>query len=279
MTRLNYKTAATIQIVLTAVAVTALSRNASAQEADPAAPPAAPAEEAPASRYPRSVIDRPLTLPKGLAMLGADLTANHDFSLIGAAPIIGYGFSDDFEAQLSYGFALEDFEAKGSLALDLGYKILRGALGGKFEMIGRVRGGYNALLEVANPIQVGLHMQYNATPKLAIISGVPGTEHLKITIDDGGTGVSPIDFSLPLGIGYQATKELYFQVDTKLFQIDIQDSANVLIGDDATPVSLTAVYNATPALDIQALIGTDLSNEPDNTLNFLVGFRYYAGQL
>src|SRR5438045_2012754 len=57
----------------------------------------AASEQAEASRYPRAVIARPLTLPKGLAMLGADATANHDFSAMGGAPILGYGFTDDFE--------------------------------------------------------------------------------------------------------------------------------------------------------------------------------------
>ena len=48
---------------------------------------------------------------------------------------------------------------------------------------------------------------------------------------------------------------------------------------DATPVLLTAVYNVIPALDVQAAIGTDLTNSPGDALSFLVGARYYAGQL
>src|SRR5690349_11208296 len=42
-------------------------------------------EQVEAPRYPRAVIARPLTLPQGLAMLGADATANHDFSAMGGA--------------------------------------------------------------------------------------------------------------------------------------------------------------------------------------------------
>ena len=81
--------------------------------------------------------------------------------------------------------------------------------------------------------------------------------------------LKPIDLSLPLSIGYQATGEVYFQLDTKLFQVDLKDSANVVIGSDATPVALTVVYNALPALDVQAAVATDLSNSPGDNLSFL----------
>jgi hypothetical protein len=236
-------------------------------------------EQAEVARYPRAVIARPLTLPRGLAMLGADATANHDFSAMGGAPILGYGFTDDLEVQIPYTFATKEFELKGSLNVDLGYKVLRGALDGKLEAIARVRSGYNMLTETANPLMVGVHVQYNITDTLAVISGTPGTQQLRISLADDGTMTKPIDLSLPVAIGYQATGEVYLQVDTRLLQLDLRDSANVVIGADATPVALTVVYNVIPALDIQAAIATDLSNAPGDSLSLLVGARYYAGKL
>jgi len=89
----------------------------------------------------------------------------------------------------------------------------------------------------------------------------------------------PIDFGLPIAVGYQPTEELYLQVDTKLATINIHDSANTLIGKDTTPAALTVVYNVINALDVQAALATDLSNSPGDALTFLVGARYYAGQL
>jgi hypothetical protein len=241
----------------------------------------AAAEEAPSPspRFPRSVIARPLTLPSGLAMLGADATANHDFSAMGGAPIVGYGFTDDFEVQVPYSFSTKDFEAKGSVAVDAGYKLLRGAADGKLEAIARVRGGYSALDEAATPLMLGVHAQYNFTPTIAVISGYAGTQQLRISIADDATMAKPIDFSLPIALGYQPTPELYVQVDTKLATINIHDSANTLIGKDTTPAALTIVYNVINALDVQAALATDLSNAPGDSLSFLVGARYYAGQL
>src|SRR5690242_12337020 len=173
-------------------------------------------EAPPAARYPRSVIARPLTLPSGIAMLGADATANHDFSAMGGAPIVGYGFTDDFEVQVPYAFSTKDFEAKGSVAVDAGYKLLRGAVDGKLEAIARVRAGYSALDEVATPLLLGVHAQYNFTPTIAVITGYAGTEQIRISLADDATMAKPVDFSLPIALGYQPTPELYLQVDTKL---------------------------------------------------------------
>jgi hypothetical protein len=239
----------------------------------------ATAEQTEAPRYPRAVIARPLTLPQGLAMLGADATANHDFSAMNGAPVVGYGFTDDFEVQIPYVFATKELELKGSLNVDLGYKLLRGALDGKLEAIARARAGYNMLTETANPLMIGVHVQYNITDTLAVISGTPGSQQLRISLDDDGTMTKPADLSLPLAIGYQATGELYLQIDTKLFQIDLHDSANAVIGSDTTPMALTVVYNVLPALDVQAAVATDLSNAPGDNLSLLLGARYYAGKL
>ena len=248
-------------------------RQAHAQSAETAP---ALAVEAPASRYPRGVIERPLTLPAGLVMLGGDIIAvNKELDTILGAPIVGYGVTDDFEAQVRYRFALKAFETKGTLNLELGYKILRGAAGGKLEMIARARPGYDFVNEGAAPVLLGLHVQYNATPRFAIISGIPGTEQLKISVDGP---IKPIDVSLPIGVGFQATPELYVELDTKLATIDISDSYTTVIGSDTTPVVLTAVWSAIPALDVQAQIFTDLSHQPDRNVGFVVGFRYCAGE-
>ena len=212
-------------------------------------------------------------------MLGADATANHDFSAMGGTPIVGYGFTDDFEVQVPYSFSTKDFEAKGSVAVDAGYKLLRGAVDGKLEAIARVRAGYSTLDEVATPLMAGVHVQYNFTPTIAVISGYAGTQQLRISLADDASMAKPVDFSLPIALGYQPTPELYVQVDTKLATINIHDSANTLIGKDTTPAALTVVYNVINALDIQAALATDLSNSPGDALSFLVGARYYAGQL
>ncbi len=231
------------------------------------------------SRYDRSVIARPLTLPANLLSVGADAGGNHDLSFISGAPIAGYGITDRLEVQVPYVFAARDFEARGSLSADAGYAFLRGALDGKLECVARIRGGYNSLDKDAAPLMVGVHVQYNITPKIAVISGAPGTQQIRFTLAENPDGSRPIDVSLPLGIGVQPTRTVYLQLDTKLAQFNLHDSANAMFGTDTTPVSLTAVWNALPQLDLQAAIGTDLSHDLKDSMTFLVGARYYAGQL
>jgi len=282
-----------LAIASSAEAAAGDAAGATAATAEPASEPAATAAGGdttasatatattpePTARYPRSVIARPLTLPANLAVLGADATANHDFSAMGGAPIVGYGFTDDLEVQVPYAFSTRELELKGSVNVDVGYKLLRGALDGKLEAIARVRGGYDFLASAVTPLMLGVHVQYNLTDTLAIISGTPGSQQLRISLENGAAMTKPIDLSLPLGIGFQPTTELYLQLDTKLFQVALHDSANVVIGADATPVALTVVYNVLPALDVQAVVATDLSNTPGDTLSFLAGARYYLGAL
>jgi hypothetical protein len=310
MTTASFRRVAIVQLSLSALTMFGWSAQAAADDARPAKPAVAasdpkataaatdpPAGDAaaaptstaaiatpeapPADRYPRAVIQRPLTLPAGVAMLGSDFTANHDVSTMGAAPVLGFGITDDLEIQIPYAFATKDFEAKGSLNFDVGYKLLRGAMDGKLEVIARARTGYDFLNKSANPLMLGVHVQYNITDNFAVISGFPSTQQLSIALDDGGVmgAPKPVTFNVPVSFGYQVHPLVYLQLDTKLAQFKISDADNAFIFADTTPVALTVVYNVLHAVDVQAAIGTDLSNDPGNTVAFLVGARYYAGKL
>ncbi len=230
-------------------------------------------------RFPRAVIARPLTLPEGVAALGADATSNKDFSSTYGAPIAGYGFTDKAELQVGYAFATHELEPRGSLAADAGYVVLRGAVDGKLEVVARARAGYDVLGEVPTPLMVGLHAQYNVTPWLALISGTPGSQQLAFSVADNADDAKPAFVQLPVAVGVQPTELVYVQLDTKLGRIGLHDSEHALIGKDETPLALTIVYNVLNALDLQASVGADVSNKPGDTLSLLVGARFYAGEL
>jgi hypothetical protein len=256
------------------------------ESAEEATEEATSEEEAPADaggRWPRAVLARPLTLPKSLIRVGGALSANNDFSALGLTLQGGYGVSDDLEVFGSYAFSLKEFEAKGSLNAGVGYKILKGSAGDKLDGDVRVQAGYNVLGEGLNPLVAGLEARYKLSDKLAVY--MPGT-HLLVSLDDqvivvGMTTVStkPIAFRVPVGVEFQATPELYVSAITQIANIDIKDSANAFIFADTTPLALTAVYNAKPNLDAFVGISTDLTNEPGDTLGFLVGANYYMGAL
>lgn len=231
------------------------------------------------ARYPRSAIARPLTLPEGLVAIGADATSNRDFSSATGAPIAGYGITDKAEIQVGYAFATRELEPRGTVAVDFGYAVIRGALDGKLEAVARARAGYDVLGTVVPPLMFGLHVQYSLTPWLALISGTAGSQQLAISVADSADDTRPSYVQLPLGMGVQATDELYLQLDTKLGRIGMNDSEHALIGRDETPLAVTVVYNIMNALDVQASVGADVSSDVGDTLSLLVGARYYAGDL
>ena len=79
-----------------------------------ASEPAPPATaEAPASRWPRAVFARQLTLPKSLLQLGIDLGANFDFSIETIRPSVGYGITDKLEAGFGYRYGGLEFSLVG----------------------------------------------------------------------------------------------------------------------------------------------------------------------
>lgn len=264
---------------------------------DPVADPAAttapdatpPATEEPASRYPRSVIDRPLTFPKGLAAVGVDVstfTANSTFLDPALIRILaGYGITDDLEIGFGhYAFATSD-AGKGSIDANIGYKLLRGAAGGKLEVIARAQTGYSLAAEGMNPLQLGVHAQYNVTPKFAVYT--PGQQ-----LSFGLSGaVKPITFSIPVGAAVQAAKTVWIQLDTTLANIKIKDSANAFIFADSTPLALTGIINVMPALDVLAGVSANLTpadtvvgtttvkGDIADTISLMVGARYYIGKL
>ncbi len=80
-------------------------------------------------------------------------------------------------------------------------------------------------------------------------------------------------------MAYQATPELYVSVLTTIFTLDILDSATTVIFADTTPLTFQGTYNVQPNLDAYAAISTDLTNEPGDTLSFLIGANYYLGAL
>lgn len=233
---------------------------------------------APASgRWPRAVIARPLTLPSGVFMVGADIlnNVNNFFDPAVIRVLGGYGITDDIELAFgAYTFPTNG-AGDGSIDVGLGFKLARGAMGGKLEAIGRAEIGYSLGGEAVNPLGLGVHVRYNLSDKLCLIT--PGNQ-LEIGLDPNF-----IALNIPVGVGFQATPELYAQLDTNLATINIKDSATAVIFADTTPIRLTAVYNAMPALDILAGIALDVT-PPDplgvgDTFNILVGARYYGGKL
>jgi hypothetical protein len=242
---------------------------------------AQPAEPAP-SRYPRDIISRVLTYPKGMVVAGVDVATatSNFFDPAGLRVLAGYGITDDFELNFAhYSFSTDD-AGKGSIDAGLGYKLLRGAAGGKLEVIARAQTGYSLLAEDLNPLLLGVHAQYNITPTIAVITAPPGTGHVSIGLGD----VNSIAVNLPVSFAVQPTPTFYVQLDTNFATLAINDDAgdSTYFGADVTPIFAAAYLNVIPAADVFAGVGSTNLTPPDgvdvgDTFYVLAGARYYGG--
>jgi hypothetical protein len=256
---------------------------------DGTAPTLAPPADGPTpSRYPRDIISRVLTYPAGLVVVGGDVSTSTEnfFDPAQLRPLVGYGITDDLEINFADFVLGTDENVRKSINANVGYKLLRGAMDGKLEVIGRVQVGYALEQKVEDvvvaeaglaPLLLGVQAQYNITPKIAVIT--PG-QQLSIALDGE---VKPITFALPVAVGIQLTPTVYAQVDTKLATLEIADAETTVIFSDTTPLALTGFLNAIPALDVFAGLTMDLTPPGDagvgDTLGVIFGARYYIGQL
>jgi hypothetical protein len=158
--------------------------------------------------------------------------------------------------------------------------VIRGALDGKLEAIARARAGYDVLGNAATPVMVGLHVQYNLTPWLALISGTPGNQQISVSLANNPDGEKPAAVMLPVAVGVQPSEHVYLQLDTRLGRVGLRDSAHAIIGRDETPLALTVIYNVLNELDLQVVIAADMSSKAvADSFSLLVGVRYYGGDL
>lgn len=248
-----------------------------------------PSAKQPAIRYPRRIIDRPFTYPKGLAAVGFDastLTTSSTFlspALIRG--LVGYGITDDLEIGFGrYAFAT-NAPGKGSIDVTIGYTLLRGAAGGKVDVIGRVQTGYNLAREGMSPLQIGAQAGYLITPSFAVFS--PG---LMLSFALSGE-TKPITLSVPMSAGVQATETVWIELGAVLADLSISKSSNTFILADSTPLTLSGYLTIVPALDAILSVtanltppavtvgATTMSPGIADTIELMVGARYYIGRL
>lgn len=195
----------------------------------------------------------------------------------------GYGVTDDLEINTiapTYGFTVDPSSSgKGPLDLGVGYKLLRGAAGGKLEVIARVVGGYDTGASAARPLRLGVQAQYNATPKVAIVSHDLGLGNAGLAIGLSGDK-KPVIATLPVGVAFQATPTLWVELDTALASSISISNASTLTIADLTPALATAVFNTLDGrLDVLGYLGAGDVQHAGDTLVLGVGARYYVGKI
>ena len=239
--------------------------------------------------WPLESINRPLTMPGGTFQVGAVIAGlpgynldTNEVSLLDTwalGLLAGYGITDELELLATYGLTLSPFEGKGTVRVGPGYAVLRGAVDGKLEVIARADVGYDLLGEHLAPITIGPQIQFNLTPQLAIISPSQFGNWLSISIDNpevAGVSSNPVTLSLPVGVLFQATPNIFAQADTTLLTIGIADADNTVIFADYIPVNLTLGYTPANLLDVGVILTDELKHAGD-TFALSVFARFYGG--
>lgn len=261
---------------------------ATGEAAPPAADPAAPAAAGDATgMWPKSIIDRPITLLKGKVGAGADLTILHASVTVGTVTASatseglhvggGYGVSDKLTVGGDYSFALHDFEIKGPLTLYGAFSLTHSdklTVGASADITLGL--GNDPVTET---IHAGLGVRYKLAPKFAVFTGNPWTpgvlgQHLSIGLNSGAAK----SFAIPVGFAFQATPELFAYASTNIATILLSDPG---MGDrvstiaDFTPVNIGAWFNLNKNLDVGgSLVFPDIQHAGD-FYGINLGVRYY----
>jgi hypothetical protein len=290
--------------------------DATAPAPDPNAGTTTPTVEqtapAPAGAWSPQIIDRPLTLNKGkIAAYGDFQVIRLSFTFAGMTSTstaeglsvgAGYGVSDKLTVGANYAFGLHDFEAKGPLTLYGAFDIMHNdklAVGASADLVVNFNGesGVDAMgnttSSTTETIQAGLGVRYKVAPKLAVftggtsfgggglfafgspfgpLAGSPLGQHLGIGLQSG----APVTFDIPVGVGLQATPQIYAAASTDIALIGISNADTAVIFSDFIPLNVGAFYNANKNLDIGASLNLpDLKNAQFDLMFFGLSARYY----
>lgn len=200
--------------------------------------------------YPQAFIDRPLTLPKGMAQLSVAvvhqrvdigaLQANATGSSLAAA----YGITDKMQIFAATDFEIDpDQEWLKHIAIDGRVSLLDTA---KLDIVGSLGLIVDFDEEADNllpRIQVDAATRYLVDNKLFVLVG---QDLLDINTDPFQLNINAV-----LGVGYQASPALSILASTLPLSIGIGDNAETQTYGDAIPVGLEFLYAIGNMIDLR----------------------------
>jgi hypothetical protein len=285
--------------------------NTDPNAATPAPPPAGSATASPtaaAGEWPQAVIDQSYVVNKGkigaygeldVIALSSTNAMGMSSSATGEALHVGgaFGLVDKVAVGVDYlapvaGDVFKDMTGKGPLAIFGMYSLKDDA-----KMHIAVTADFTANLcgvltidatsgsascSVTKAIHAGLGARYNVTPKIAVFTGAPigpgpVGQQLDISLESSG----PITFGLPVGVGLQATPQLFAYVQPMLASFYISnapmgaDSARFWFTDKlGAPTTFGAFFAMSSKLQLGASLYDDLKHAGD-IYSISLGARFY----
>ncbi len=258
------------RITMTGCVLAALAGTALAQ----------PAPEAGIAAWPQAVADRPTTLNAGMIEFRGDVavfgfstsgSSSDTFSLAGIGASLG--ISDAIEIGGDYAFQVSpDVDAAGVLA---GHLQLRLAHGGPLSASLGISTLYSHSAD-GIVLAGGLNVRYRLSPQVSLYtmtSGVPlcggclkvlGPVTGQFLIGIPTHGDTEVVLNLPIGLGIQASPEVYLYAETSLATIQLSPSSDsIASGGDYIGVNLGAWFAASKQLDLGISFADDLKHASD----------------
>ena len=241
-------------------------------------------DAAPASTagWPTAIADRPYNLNAGMLELhGALPFASAEGSQTEVLLGVGasYGISDAIEIGADYALELRpSTEAAGVFAGHVLVRLIHNAdisaaIGGSIfysdslSGSGLTLGTFGVAVRYRFNKQVSIFTDTNLCAGCVNIAG-PVMGQGVVAYESGSNGSSSstiVGFTLPVGIAYQATPQLYLSAATIVGAILLSpETDSALEFRDVIPVIASAWFSATPHLDLGASITDDLKNASDN---------------
>lgn len=267
-------------------------------ESSTAAPPAA---------GPSAINDRPLTLDKGRlevhaglpltvvtlpTLTGGSTTSTSAAFAFGAT----YGVADKVEIGGDYAISIHPGDIKGALSLHGAYIAIAKptydlAVGGAF-IVHPIEyqdpASQTTYTTTYVAIQGGAWFRYRAMPALTVFTGLPALPHPDLSLSRAGLAFPPMPYqltiglnnsgavglSLPVGVGYQATPNIYAFAATNIANIKIAHTSNALVFADFIPLTVGGFYSL-KQFDVGATFSDDLK-QPADYLTFSIVARYFV---
>jgi hypothetical protein len=259
----------------------------------------------PPSGFPLQIDDRPLTLPKskldfhaGFPILVRTVptamgTTTTD-TLAGFAIGAAYGVDDKIEIGGDYALSLSPGNIKGPLTFHLAYRFkadpklevaFAGALALDFVDTTDTAGMTSTTTFFG--LQFGAWVRYHIASKVSLFTGSPGLPSSALALNKFSLPLPPLAYQLqlglaggaaialevPVGVGFQATPNIYTFASLNLANIKIKDTVNAFLFADFIPIAIGGFYSM-DKLDIGAVFADDLEHAGDN-LSFTIAARYF----
>jgi hypothetical protein len=279
-------------IAFTLAALSAPAQLALADEGGAPPPPTTPAAGA------WSQIDtRPLVLPKdkievhaGLPIVSVRDAMNGTST--GEALAFGgtFGVVDKVEVGLDYGFPLSPNGdiASGIMQLHGAYAALHSD---KLDLAIAAELEFNLRGTTEYQLDVAAWLRYHIAPKLSIFTGQPATPTtvggfasflappIAYQLSFGLNNSQETTLVLPVGVGFQATPQLYLFAETSIVEFVLANapmgaSSTAFIFSDAIPLGVGAFFSVNDTLDVGAVFADDLKNASDFYV-FTIAGRFY----